>query len=47
MSRFFATGSDSESESSSEEEQVIRQPVAAFSVSYQDVIECKFTLASF
>ncbi|XP_065201462.1 eukaryotic translation initiation factor 3 subunit C [Planococcus citri] len=33
MSRFFATGSDSESESSSEEEQVIRQPVAAFSFS--------------
>ncbi|BES92207.1 Eukaryotic translation initiation factor 3 subunit G-1 [Nesidiocoris tenuis] len=33
MSRFFATGSDSESESSSEEEQVIRQPVAAFAFS--------------
>lgn len=33
MSRFFATGSDSESESSSEEEQVVRQPVAAFSFS--------------
>jgi translation initiation factor 3 subunit C len=33
MSKFFATASDSESESSSEEEQVIRQPVTAFSVS--------------
>lgn len=39
MSRFFATGSDSESESSSEEEQVVRQPVAAFSVSHQVIVE--------
>ncbi len=33
MSRFFATGSDSESESSSEEEQVVRPTVPVFSVS--------------
>lgn len=33
MSRFFATGSDSESESSSEEEQVVRQPTNTFTVS--------------
>lgn len=33
MSRFFATGSDSESDTSSEEEQVIRQPTANFTVS--------------
>lgn len=32
MSRFFATGSDSESDTSSEEEQVIRQPTANFTV---------------
>lgn len=37
MSRFFATGSDSESESSSEEEQVIRQPTTAFTVSVTDL----------
>lgn len=36
MSRFFATGgSDSESESSSDEEPIIRQPAATFSVYYQ------------
>lgn len=34
MSRFFATGSDSESESSSEEEQIVHRPAAAtFTVS--------------
>uniref|UniRef100_A0A0A9XY83 Eukaryotic translation initiation factor 3 subunit C n=1 Tax=Lygus hesperus TaxID=30085 RepID=A0A0A9XY83_LYGHE len=33
MSRFFATGSDSESESSSEEEPISRQPVATFTFS--------------
>lgn len=33
MSRFFATGSDSESDTSSEEEQVIRQPTANFTFS--------------
>ncbi|XP_058800849.1 eukaryotic translation initiation factor 3 subunit C [Phymastichus coffea] len=33
MSRFFATGSDSESETSSEEEQVQRAPAAAFTYS--------------
>uniref|UniRef100_U5EZ45 Eukaryotic translation initiation factor 3 subunit C n=1 Tax=Corethrella appendiculata TaxID=1370023 RepID=U5EZ45_9DIPT len=33
MSRFFATGSDSESESSSSEEQNARQPIAAFTFS--------------
>lgn len=33
MSRFFATGSDSESETSSEEEQVVRAPVATFTFS--------------
>lgn len=36
MSRFFATGSDSESESSSEEEQVIRQPAAVFTFSDEE-----------
>uniref|UniRef100_A0A1B6HN24 Eukaryotic translation initiation factor 3 subunit C n=1 Tax=Homalodisca liturata TaxID=320908 RepID=A0A1B6HN24_9HEMI len=36
MSRFFATGSDSESESSSEEEQVIRQPTTAFTFSDEE-----------
>lgn len=36
MSRFFATGgSDSESESSSDEEPIIRQPAATFSVCNQ------------
>jgi len=33
MSRFFATGSDSESDSASEEEQVQRAPTTAFTVS--------------
>jgi len=33
MSRFFATGSDSESDSASEEEQVPRAPATAFTVS--------------
>ena len=33
MSRFFATGSDSESDTSSEEELVQRAPAAAFTVS--------------
>ena len=32
MSRFFATGSDSESDSASEEEQVQRAPTTAFTV---------------
>lgn len=32
MSKFFATGTDSESENSSEEEQVVRPQIAAFSV---------------
>lgn len=32
MSRFFATGSDSESDSASEEEQVPRAPATAFTV---------------
>jgi hypothetical protein len=32
MSRFFATGSDSESDSASEEEQVQRAPATAFTV---------------
>lgn len=32
MSRFFATGSDSEPESSSSEEPVQRQPASAFTV---------------
>nr|CAD7206006.1 unnamed protein product [Timema douglasi] len=36
MSRFFATGSDSESESSSEEEQLPRQPTAAFTFSDEE-----------
>lgn len=34
MSRFFATGSDSESDTSTEEEQVQRAPAAAFTVSF-------------
>lgn len=33
MSRFFATGSDSESDSASEEEQVPKAPATAFTVS--------------
>lgn len=33
MSRFFATASDSETETSSEDEQVPRQPTAAYTVS--------------
>ncbi|XP_063219969.1 eukaryotic translation initiation factor 3 subunit C [Bacillus rossius redtenbacheri] len=36
MSRFFATGSDSETESSSEEETIQRQPVAAFTLSDEE-----------
>lgn len=32
MSRFFATGTDSESDSSSEEEQIQRAPATAFTV---------------
>lgn len=34
MSRFFATGTDSESDSSSEEEQIQRAPAATFTVSH-------------
>lgn len=34
MSRFFATGTDSESESSSEEEQVVRAPAPVYTVSF-------------
>ena len=36
MSRFFATGSDSDSDTSSEEEQIIRQPTAAFTFSDEE-----------
>lgn len=32
MSRFFATGTDSESESSSEEEQIVRAPAPVYTV---------------
>lgn len=35
MSRFFATGSDSESETSSEEDQVPRAPAQTFTVNNQ------------
>lgn len=35
MSRFFATGSDSESDSASEEEQVAKAPATAFTVSIE------------
>lgn len=38
MSRFFATGSDSESDSASEEEQVQRAPTTAFTVSNSTTI---------
>lgn len=38
MSRFFATGSDSESDSASEEEQVQRAPTTAFTVNLSIII---------
>lgn len=44
MSRFFATGSDSESDTSSEEEQVIRQPTANFTVRNFQIVHQEHTL---
>lgn len=38
MSRFFATGTDSESESSSEDEPVVRAPAPVYTVSINHMV---------
>lgn len=47
MSRFFATGSDSESDSASEEEQVPRAPATAFTVSSAQAFLTNFCFSKF